>query len=733
MAKRIDMQQSSIPTPQSQQSIFVDYFHILRRQKWVVLLSLIFISVPTAVITYIMTPVYEATSTIIYEEPKDTMFALDMGQPFYNKSAIINLREQITSRTLAEEVAKALSERAMNAFKFPDPIPSNFSKQKFIARNLRKNITVEMVRGGDILIIKVEANDPLAAKMIADTYVERLTEWNLKKKREEITNVRDFVEKQVSVFRDKIKSSDEALKNFKEENQLVSLSEASTEIVRRITEAEIAYNQAKAEREGIEQRLKYIQQKRNEYLPFAESKNSLESQQLKEQLIKLEMQYSQLKLKELDPGNSELISLEQKISKIKDKLTKELFKFAQRDNVVDAFSQIRNLLQESISLEIDLETYKARERAMRKIIEDYNRDLLTLPKHELEFARLIRDKEVNDKIYSLLLEKREEARITEASKVGDIHIIDKAEIPISPIKPQKKRNLALGILLGIGFGVGLAFFLNSLDTSIKSQEDLEKCVELPVLATIPSLSTNGMIQKMRRKDNTKRFYSDRLLLGALKKPHIFEAYRSLQLNFSFLNPDRNLKSLLVTSAGAGEGKTLTAVNIAQLYAQTGAKTLIIDCDLRRPMVHKAINIKQEPGLTNLLINKEMDLESYIQICENGNLEVLTSGTLPPNPSELLSSKRLNDILADVKNKYNFIILDAPPVISVTDSIILGTKVDGVLLVVRSGKTSNDAAMKAKKLLENSKINIAGAVLNDVDLKDTYGYYKDYYYYSKNKA
>ncbi|MBN1466100.1 CpsD/CapB family tyrosine-protein kinase, partial [candidate division KSB1 bacterium] len=214
---------------------------------------------------------------------------------------------------------------------------------------------------------------------------------------------------------------------------------------------------------------------------------------------------------------------------------------------------------------------------------------------------------------------------------------------------------------------------------------------------------------------------------------IIEAYRSLQLNLSFLNPDNKLKTILITSAAPGEGKTLTTLNIAQIYARSGIKTLVIDCDLRRPMVHKALKIRQEPGLTNLLVDKTATLDSCVQLLDdeqlNGHLAVLTCGAIPPNPVELLSSKSMQDLLTKAQAIYELIFIDAPPVISVSDSVILGQKVDGVLLVLRSGKINREAAQKAKKILENGKINIAGTLLNDVDYKNVYGYYKDYYYYS----
>lgn len=714
---------------QQQSSVFSEYFKILFGRKWLILICTMAIVIPVTIWTLHVTPIYKADATIIYDEADDTAFLLDIGQSFYSKSAIVNMTEQVKSRSLAEEVAKSLPEEVIRTFKFPEQLPQSFSRDKFIAGIIKENLEVQNTRGGDILKISVQASNPNSAKIIANAYVDNIINWSLQKNKQEISSIRTFVEGQLSVFQDKLTSAEQDLLEFKEKNDLITLSDASSEVLRNLTEAEVAYNQAKAEREALEQRRRFIEQKKQELMPSLVVSNSKIAQQLKEELLNLETQYSSLQLQAGSETQIKISSLRERINQTKQDLINELMRNAVRENLVDPLSQIRNLLQESITIEVDLETYKAREQGLKKIMDEYNAELQLLPRQELELARLVRAKEVNDKIYAILLEKREEARITEAGKIGDVRVIDYADTPFYPIKPNKKKNVLLAIVLGLSFGIGLAFFLNSLDNSVKSEQDIEKYIGLPVLASIPTISTNGLFQKITKKENIDKLYTSKLLPQSLTKSHVLEAYRTLQLNCSFLNPDKKLKSMLITSAGAGEGKTLTSLNIAQLFAREGTKTLIIDCDLRRPKIHKILNINQEPGLTNILINKAADLESYVQIYDNENLAVLTCGTLPPNPSEILNSKRMEDILTQAQDIYKLIIIDAPPIISVTDSIILGGKVDGVLLVVRSGKTSQEAALKAKKILEISKINIAGSVLNDVDLKSVYGYYKDYYYYS----
>lgn len=679
------------------------------------------VAIPIMIFTLLSTPIYETEATIIFEEPNDTMFALDFGQPFYNKSAQVNLAEQIMSRGLSEAVAEAMPSDLVQKFEIPEDLPRFLTPQKIIARTIRNAINVLQVRGSDIVKIRLQFSDPEAARDIANIYVDKIIEWNLDKNRQAIISMRDFIESQIPYVSERMNISEQALRTYKENNKLVSLSTASQEILTRMTDFEVAYNEIKTEREVVESKIKYINMKRKQLLPNISVSSTQRAQQLRNQLIKLEERNISTNVFESDSVNAQ-------ISQLKNELIDELLGTTQ----LDSPGELRNLLQESITLDVELETYKAREHSLKKIIDNYNAELQILPKQELDLARLVRDKEVNDKIYLMLLEKREEARITEAGKVSDIRVIDRAETPLAPIKPNKKKNFLLALVLGFSFGVALAFFLNSLDNSIKSQEDLEKITNLPVLASIPNMSQNGVLQKVRRKNFSTDSPTQKLLSHTMTKSHIYEAYQSFKLNLAFVNPDDPLKSLLITSSIAGEGKTLTSVNIAQLFSRSGIKVLLVDCDLRRPMVHNVLQISQEPGLTNLLVDMKRSLSSSVQNCDNENLWILTSGTLPPNPSEILNSQKMKDTIAEAKENYDLLILDAPPIIAVTDSIVLGTHTDGVCLVVRSGKTSREAVIKAIKIMENSSIKTVGMILNDVNLKSIYGYYHDYYYYSKKE-
>jgi tyrosine-protein kinase Etk/Wzc len=695
------------------------YRQALWQQKWLVLLGLTVTIAAVILFNELTAPLYQATATIIYEEPKNNIIP-EMGRS-PGKSAIVNLIGQLKSRTLTAELVHALPDSAVQILNASAPTSPALASEEYLIRKLQDDLQVELLPASDILQITVTANDPVAAQIIANAYVEQIIAWNLRKRRSDITGTRGFVEKQFAVFQEKLSAAEEALRLFKEEKRMISLDNTSTEILKNLAAAEALYNAAQSERAALEERQRLIEQKRRELAPALALGSSPQIQSLKQQLQELETRNAALQLKDAGEAQPEMLTLQQQISQVKEELRQQLLSATQREILNDPLPQIRNLLQETVALEVNLETYRVREKGLQNIIAGYNQQLQALPQQELALARLIRDRDVNEKIYSMLLEKREELRIAEASQFGQVRAIDLAQKPLAPIKPAKTKNLALGVVLGLGLGLGLVFLLESQDTSLKSQQDIEAYVNLPVLAAIPSIQVNGKTRALTRAPENGRCYGGRLLSQIEAGSHIYEAYRALQVKFAMVNGKTVLKSILVTSANAAEGKTLTAINMAHAFAQNGIKTLLVDCDLRHPMLHHIFGVQQTPGLSEVLCNEIVLAEKVAMswaaaIPENPNLFVFPSGAVPLNPYELLNSQRMREALAAFKRQYDLVILDSPPLMAATDSIVLGNEVDGVCLVIKAGCTRQETAIRAKKLLENGQTNIIGTILNDIDAR-----------------
>ena len=310
--------------------------------------------------------------------------------------------------------------------------------------------------------------------------------------------------------------------------------------------------------------------------------------------------------------------------------------------------------------------------------------------------------------------------------------MDNAILPDIPIKPKKKLNVLLGALIGLGLGIGLTFLIEYFDDSIKNPEELEH-LGFPILATIPEISSKEVAPDVPSTNGNSedlfeaRQIETRLVTHFDPKSPISESYRTLRTNIQFKNKQTKQHVILVTSSAPKEGKSTTVANLAITMAQMGNKTALIDADLRRPVIHSIFNLKKENGISNYLIGNA-ELKDILKPTFVNNLSIIPCGPLPPNPSELLGSDEMAKLIQELRNKFEVILFDSPPVIAVTDAAILSTLVDGVVLVIKAHQTHREAIKRAKNLLDNAEAKIFGSLLNGVNIKKTYGTNYYYYYY-----
>jgi capsular exopolysaccharide synthesis family protein len=434
--------------------------------------------------------------------------------------------------------------------------------------------------------------------------------------------------------------------------------------------------------------------------------------------------------------------LETKIKEAKDTVEnaeKRLQQYRKQHNIITASNEenspsvldglIKRRTELAISLSEKLEYYKDKHPEIigikseiasveSKIDAEKNKELQTKDT-EIEYNILQREVETARKIYDSLLSRIKETEITSELRTTNIRIIDKATVPKSPVRPKKKLSLLIAFMIGIFGGSGLAFFMESLDQSIKTPEDLKNRIKLPALASIA----------IPDEDDEKNVNPE-FITSIKPRSTISEAYRSLRTSIIFTAVEHSRKKLLFTSAGPQEGKTTTAINLAIVMAQSGEKTILLDADLRQPRVEKAFNLDLEHGVTEVLAGRE-DVDSVIHKTDIPNLDIITCGSIPPNPSELLGSKKMDGLLAQLEERYDRIVIDTPPILAVTDAVVLSGKVDGSILVIRAGETNRNAVLKTKEIIETvQSSNLIGAVLNMVETGKTGGYYYYYHYYGK---
>ncbi len=773
------------------QSPMLSFLNILFRRGWYIIICLVAVLGPIAYYNRTAAPVYEAVTTIIYESPPVAVTS-SVPYDYRIKEPLLNHIQEIKSRSVAMEVVNALPQWVLDKIPVPRDVGQDFNYKSFYAAKIRSSIDAAPVAESDIIQVKVHANDAYAAMTIANTLTDVLAKRNLRIKQKEVSGVRSFIEEQWAKYAQKLQEAEQALRNYKQRNRVVSLDKEVEEVLRRITQIDAIYQETKANRDKIEERLKAVNEKikahQSNIVPSITDVSTPLVQQLKEDYKELQTQYIRQQLQGVPLNNSKMVQMRAEMADIRKRLTDEAVKIAKADNVIDPLSQITTLYEEKFALELDLETYRTQERSLANSVAEYEAKLRQLPGKEYELARLTRDRDLANNIFLMLSQRREEARITEAEKIGNLRVIDKAELPKTPISPKKRLNLAIGLILGLTMGIGLAFFLESLDTSIKTPEEVEKKTGLTIVGSIPRIYVSS--KKDTRSDEAGAYkkLSPRLITYSMSNSPAAEAYRTLRTNLQFADMRENLRTFMFTSSGPREGKSTTVANLAVTTAQMGLRTLIVDADLRRPTIHKFFGLHRKPGLADILtyffdveqqqiskihkdyykdeaddadaINEELmgtqnpmgeasikakktvqqiasldlAITEAIHPTNIKGLDVLTCGELPTNPSEVLASETMKDLLSLVKEKYEFVAIDAPPIIAVTDAAVLAPNIDGVLLVIESGRNDKEIIQKATSLLDRVGVNIIGAILNNVREKNLYGDYDYYYtYYSNTSA
>jgi succinoglycan biosynthesis transport protein ExoP len=767
---------------------------IIEQKKWLIFFCLLGILSPIIVFNRLSRPLYKADTSIVFEE-QNYSASVNPPETPSNKGFINNQIEKIKSRSLSEEVARALPINIINTFPLPKEPESNFNKEEYIAKEIQDRISANAVTNSDVIKIEVEAYSAIAAKIIANTIAKVFIRKNLEVRIEGTGTTKKFIEEQLVTFKSQLGNSELALKNFKEQNKVTIINKEVEEIFKRITEAEILYNQNKTNLDAAERRLSFIQNKlaleRKNLVPAITKITSPWVQQLKKQLVELEVQYTILRVQNYAESHPKLQKLKEQIEQTKDNLKQESLKIASGENIVDPISQIQKFMEESIALEIQIQTYQSQEKALREILNNYKRSLNTLPAKETQLAQLLRDKEVNEKIYMMLLQKREEAKIANAEKLASIRIIDPAKLPSKPVKPRKGLNLIFGITLGLIMGFVLVFLSEYLDNSLKTVEEAELITELNVLGTIPQISTSlkkAIAKKLKKKrgEQAAEMISNLVTIFIPKSPES-QAFRTLRTNLQLSRIVTSLKTILITSANPREGKSLIAANLSITTAQMGQKTLLIDADLKRPTLHLLFQRRREPGLINVLAsnnnlpynrknlkplgdNKNMfnsydidvdnqrnqtgiDLDYVFKIQNSANsinrkhtglktsirdaiystdvanLDLLTCGAIPNNPSEIFVSMAMKSMILELRDHYDVIFIDTLPINIFTDAALLSSIVDGSILIAKAGTSSVKEILGAKELLLKAQSKIIGLVVNYLDATTDHSKY--YYYFSNN--
>jgi capsular exopolysaccharide synthesis family protein len=548
------------------------------------------------------------------------------------------------------------------------------------------------VRNSSLVNVSYSTADPKFAAEVANTLGQAFIEQSLDLRFAASQEAAQWLEKKLAEARKKMEDSETKLNQYKREHNIVALEDKESITAQKLEQLNKELVAAQTKRMDAETRFKEVDAGR----PIADLMNSPLIQTLKGVEAKLITEHSEMS-KKYGEGHPRMLQINQELAANRSKIAAEMA-----------------VVKQTIKNEYNMA--KAQEANLKKALEDQKSLTQDQSDVGIQYRVLLRDVETNRALYENMLKSLKTTTATENVPATNIRIVYPALIPEAPILPKKLRNLALAAGLGLFLGVALALLLESLDTTLKTPEEVEGALGIPSLAMIPHIETQANPGE-----------APELVVFHGLQPLASEAYRVLRTSILFSSPGQAPRSLLITSTMPMEGKTLTTANLATAMAKAEGDILLIDGDLRRPTLHQLLNVPREPGLSNFLVGETDELPIVATLVPH--LFLVPAGAIPPNPSELLGSDRMQDLLNRTQERFIRVVLDSPPLASVTDGAILSTLVSGVLLIIKAEHVPRKAAQDAVNHLEELHAHILGAVLNDVPLQRESYYYRHYKYHS----
>ncbi|MGH9967625.1 MAG: GumC family protein [Pyrinomonadaceae bacterium] len=559
-------------------------------------------------------------------------------------------------------------------------------------------------------------NDPQVAAKVVNAIAETYVASNLEKRTDTNTSTADFLQKRIAELQQQIRTDEERLVNYAKNNQIISLDANQNTVVERLA--------------GLNKQLLEAENDRKS------SEAALNAAKLPGAAIAL----SEIDAKQVNETETKVADLRQKRAQLMVDATEEAPEVKEIDQqIAELDRQVKETRnRKSAIILTNLETHyrqtRAREDALRKAFEQQRAETLTQNEAAINYRIIQQEIETNKGLLTNLLQRSKENDVVMAGKPNNISIIDYAIPPERPIGPNRIRTVFIALFLSLGLGIGFALFLEYLDDTVHSTDEVERLLQLPALAVIPSVGAGTRRRilgggRALQKRNGHPAANPELLMNVDSRSPIAESYRHLRTSVLLSTAGRAPKSLLVTSSLPGEGKTTTAVNTAISLAQTGASVVIIDADMRRPRLRSIFSLTDRAGLSSILASdlSEAEMLAMVDRDETTGLYLLTSGPIPPNPAELLGSDQMHRLLATLQSNFTHVVVDSPPVSSFTDGVLISTMVDGVLLVVHGGKSSRHIVRRSRQLLRDVGAKIFGVVLNNVSLQShDYYYYQSYY-------
>ncbi len=701
----------------------LDYVLILRKHQWLILSFLLAVVTIVSIGTYRLQPVYVATTRIEIDRENTNILPFPGTDPYdvyadldnyIETQSKILLSETLALRTIKTVGLDSQAVTSLSADKPGEPVSTatlaNQKRPPALGAFLG-GLSVKRVPNSRLLDVNFEATDPKMAARVVNAHVENYIEENFRSRYEATSQASTWLASQLNELKIKVEKSEDARIAYERQNQIWTIDEKQNITTQRLGDINKELTDAQSDRMKKEAAYQLAQSGSLDALPAVHDSEVLKDLQVKR--TEAVESYTEA-LSQYGPNFPKVQRLQNKVKELDDLVITE------KKNVVNR-------------LENDYRAARQRELLLTQALDHQKAETNRMAERLVQYNILKREAEANKQLYEGLLTKLKEAGISAGLRSSNIRVVDPAMIPSSPARPNKTRNIALSFLVGLLGGIGLALLREYFDNTVKTPDDIEVLSHLPSLAVVPAFaSLNGHPKKRNLLGmpvtNGKSSHLE-LVSHTLPKSQMSEAFRALRTSLLLSQAERPPQVILVTSALPREGKTTAAANLAVTLAQLGDRTLLIDADLRKPGVSRALSLAEGKyaGLSSYLAGvSSLDLITVPHPVVT-NLAAIPTGPIPPNPADLLASHRLAAAIAELRGQYKFIVIDSPPIMAATDAVILSVQADGVLLVVRSGTTPKEAFARTRNLLASVKCRLLGVILNAVD-SSAPDYYYSYRYY-----
>lgn len=700
-----------------------DYLNVILRRKWVVLAFFISVVSIVTIYTFFMKPVYKAVAVIRIDKDSPDILAfkdlkiLNPDENYYETQYMILKSRNLAKRTVQKlrldqhpDFNPALKSTAYSFFdmltgsvfgmfsfaqkKDPKEIAEPEEKEwtPHINRFSRGLVIEPMEKSQLVKIGFLSPNPELAQKAanaVADTYIEFNLDSNLETARQATL----FLEKQIDVLKQKVEESEAKLNDYATKNEILFVDEQSKDniLTKKLSEISTSLNTSTAERIQAEALYRESKESRGENSLVM---NNVLIQNLKNQYATIESEYQNL-LKVYKEDFPKMKRMKSQMAAIENRIEQEK----------------KHILR---GIETDYKAARKREEFLASEFDSNKQHVLDFLKKNVQYQILKRDVDTNKELYNSLLQRMKEVGVASTKTSTNIQVLDQAELPREPFKPNKAQNFLLSLVFGLVGGVGLAFFMEYFDNTIKDSGEIESRLRLPTL---------GLIPHQKIAESAKR----PMLINSKNRGAVAEAFRSIGTFVMLSSAAQPPKTILITSPGEKEGKTTISINTAIAFAESMGNGIIVDADLRRPKLHHSFEIDNSIGLSTFLSGNVGLDDGLIKNTAQTGLKILTAGPICPNPSELIVSRKMKELMHYLRNTYDFILIDSSPVMGMPDSIFLSSIVDGTVIVIKAGQTTKGALTETKKLFRSINAKILGVIMNGIRESDIkYNYYSNYY-------